>query len=237
MISINRLALFFLLIVWSFSLYAQSTPSSSRHWQLSGGIQYSQGRSTNSHAVQPLDAFSYGGNLEYVCRFPKLTTSYFVYMGFQQLRAEGKDIAVAGLYGLEETLRIDNVVFGPGFELKLNNKGNYQAFLGAQAFWGFSIDSEYSFENVGMTELLILPAAYQVKGGAGLYNAGQVFAGLERVFTEKIQLRLKAGLGEHFQFASWQLPELLYLTQSDRNNVQLIKGGYWQASLEVVCRL
>ncbi|WP_367392721.1 hypothetical protein [Lewinella sp. LCG006] len=163
----------------------------------------------------------------------------FLHAGFQQLRAEGEDVIVDRIYGLEETLRIDNILMGPGLELKLNNGGKYHPLLGGQAFLGFSVNSEYSFDNIGTSLLLVnpLPIIYEVKGGAGLYSGAQVFAGLESVFTEKIQLRIKACLGEHFQFASWQLPEPLNLLQPDSNNAQLIKGGYWQASLEVIHRL
>lgn len=238
MILMTRLASFYLILVLSFPLSAQSVPPVSHHWQMSVGAQYAQGRATNLFAAQPLEAFSYGGNLEYVLVLPKLTMTYLLYVGFQQLKAEGKDIVAPRFLDLEETLRVDNIVIGPGLEVKLNNKGKYHPLIGAQAFWGASVNSEYTFENMAMVEVFMgpLPVTSQIKNGAGLYTGGQIFAGLESVLTEKIQLRVKGALGGHYQFASWQLPFPIYPFYA-KNNTQLIRGGYWQASVEVIHRL
>ena len=200
MILTTRLASFYLILVLSFPLCAQSSPPGSRYWQMSVGAQYGQGRATNLFEVQPLEAFSYGGNMEYVLTLPKLIMTFSMYAGFQQLRAEGKDIVTPAFFDLEETLRIDNLIFGPGLELKLNNQGKYHPLIGAQAFWGGAVNSEYNFEDTAMVGLFIdsVPSKFQVKGGAGLYNGGQIFAGLERVLTEKIQLRVKGVLGGHY---------------------------------------
>ena len=238
MILTTRLVAFCLMVVLSFPLCAQSSPPGSRYWQMSVGAQYGQGRATNLFEVQPLEAFSYGGNMEYVLTLPKLIMTFSMYAGFQQLRAEGKDIVTPPFFDLEETLRIDNLIFGPGLELKLNNQGKYHPLIGAQAFWGGAVNSEYNFEDTAMVGLFIdsVPSKFQVKGGAGLYNGGQIFAGLERVLTEKIQLRVKGVLGGHYQFATWNFPFPVLPFYTFRN-AQLIRGGYWQASLEVIHRL
>lgn len=236
MVSTTRLALFCLVVILSFPLCAQSVPPVSRHWQMSVGAQYAQGRKSNVYSTQSLDAFSFGGNLEYVFTLSKIKMACFMYVGFQQLRAEGTDVVAASFFGLEETLSIDNVIFGPGLEFKLNNKGKYHPFFGAQSYFGFSVSSEYDFQNTGMNEQYILPSAYRVTGGAGLYTGGQLFTGLERAFNEKNQLRIKAALGQHYQFASWQLPYPIYFVRSGKN-AQLVRGGYWQASVEVIHRL
>ena len=161
-----------------------------------------------------------------------------MYAGLQQIRAEGRDVVAPAFFNFEETLRVGNLIFGPGLALKLNNKGKYHPLIGAQAFWGGAVNSEYRFDNNGMVLFLTepLPIFYEVKGGAGTFTGGQIFAGFERVFTEKIQLRIKGALGGHYQFASWELPFPIYPFY-DYRKAQLIRGGYWQASLEVIHRL
>lgn len=233
MISTTRFLLFCLLVTLGFSLCAQSPSSSTRNFQMSAGAQYDQSRNTITYPASPLDAFSFGANLEYVVALPRVKIIYAAHLGFQQIRGEGYNISYSNDFGLEENLRIDNIRTGVGLSLKLNNKGKFHPLLGAQAYLGFPINSEYAFQNVRMDERFDLPLTFSAKGGAGLYNSGQLFAGLERDFGVKTQLRLKAALGQHYQYASWEIPFPL----EPYSKAQLVKGGYWQTSLEVVHRL
>lgn len=233
MILTIRLALICLIMNMWFPLCAQSSSSESRNLQVSAGAQYDQSRNTISYSASPLEAFSFGANLEYVVALPRIKIIYFGHLGFQQIRGEGYGIAYGSDFGLEETLSIDNIRTGVGLSLKLNNKGKFHPLLGAQAYLGFPVNSEYAFQNVRMDERFDLPLTFSAKGGAGLYNSGQLFAGLERELTAKTQLRLKAALGQHYQYASWELP----FPFESSEKAQLVKGGYWQTSLEVIHRL
>ncbi|WP_367392720.1 hypothetical protein [Lewinella sp. LCG006] len=232
MISTTRFLLFCLLVTLGFSLCAQSPSAGTRNWQISAGAQYAQSVNTLTYSASAVDAFCFGANLEYVVTLPRIKIIYAAHLGFQQIRGEGDKVLYSNDFGLDENLRIDNIRTGAGLSLKLNNKGKYHPLLGAQAYLGFPVNSEYTFRNVGMDEQYNLPAFYSAKGGAGLYNSGHFFAGLERELGAKTQLRLKAALGQHYQYASWELP-FLFETYS---KAQLAKGGYWQASLEVVHR-
>lgn len=236
MIFTTRLALSCLMVALTVALCAQSNPPVTDHWQMSVGAQYGRGIKSNSFSGQALDAWSYGGNLAYALVRPKLTMTSFMYVGFQQLSAAGEGIVAPDVLGFEETLQVDNFIFGPGFELKLNNKSKYHPLLGAQAFFGVPISSSYTFQNTGGDVPINLPSFYEVKGGASLYTSGQLFVGVERLINEKIQLRVKGALGEHYQFATWQLPFPIFPFYTFRN-AQLVKGDYWQASLEVTHRL
>lgn len=233
MTSTTRLIIFCLTVTLSLPLYTQTVLPVSDHWQISVGAQYAEGRNTKLHDAKPLGMFSCGGNLEYVLTLPKLMMTIFLHVGYQELRVQGESFVTAPFWNMEETISIDNIRGGPGFELKLNNKGSLHPLLGAQASWGRSLNSEYQYESIEGNTPYDLPIDLSITGGAGLYTSGQVFAGVEKAFTEKIQLRIKTALGGHYQFASWELP---FPLQPD-GGAQLIKGGYWQASLDVVCRL
>ncbi|WP_044086248.1 hypothetical protein [Lewinella cohaerens] len=232
MILITRLALFCLMVNLYFPLCAQSPQSDSRHWQFSAGVQYDQGRNTITDPAPPLSSLSIGGNFEYVITFPRIKLVYFANLNFQRIEGEGSLIAYQNDFGLEETLSIDNIRTGPGIALKLNNKGRLHPLLGAQAFLGFPVNAEYDFQNVRMDIQYDLPLSFNAKGGASLYTGGQLFAGIEMTFSAKSKLRLKAALGQQSQFASWELPSPFLTPLYER--ARLIKGGYWQASLEVV---
>ncbi|MGH1433645.1 MAG: hypothetical protein ACRBG0_04205 [Lewinella sp.] len=233
MTSTTRLIIFCLTATLSLPVDAQSVLPVSDHWQISVGAQYAEGRNTNLYDARPLNTFSCGGNLEYVLTLPKLIVTIFMHVGYQELRVQGKSFVTAPFWNMEETISVDNIRGGPGLELRLNSKGKLHPLLGAQAYWGRAVNSKYQYQSIEGNTPYDLPIDLSIKGGAGLYTGGQVFAGLEKVFTEKIQLRIKAALGGHYQFASWELP---FPLQPD-GGAQLIKGGYWQASLEAVHRL
>ncbi|MGH1433646.1 MAG: hypothetical protein ACRBG0_04210 [Lewinella sp.] len=233
MVLITRLVLFCLMANLWFPLYSQSTESDSRHWQISAGVQYDQSRNTFTYPAPPASSFSFGGNFEYVIALPRIKMTYFVYLGFQQIRGEGYNVAYDNDYGLEETLRVDNLRAGPGFALTLNNKGWCHPLFGVQAFLGVPVNTEYGFHNARMDVQYDLPLFFSAEGGAGVYTGGHFFAGLEIDVTAKSLLRIKAALGDHYQYASWELPSPF----EGNEKARLVKGGYWQASFEVVHHL